>query len=173
MPLLADGLNSRHALRSWATLIRWLPPTSSMLSIHLLLGLPLTHFPSLGVHSDVILAHLGRLLLERIPYDACSVGTDPVILFKGLIIVINYSYRIHHGMRALRPTRNLVWQFNQYVSALLHSTHLYLVDMCWSRVVISWCGCTDHDTTLKFLWQTESVCGVLTSPEGGSDTTLG
>ena len=34
-----------------------------MLSLHLLLGLPLTRFPSLGVHSDVILAHLVLLIL--------------------------------------------------------------------------------------------------------------
>ena len=68
MPLLADGLhNSRHALGSWATLIYWLLPTSSMLSLHLLLGLPLTRFPSLGVHSDVILAHLVLLILATCP----------------------------------------------------------------------------------------------------------
>ena len=40
MPLLADGLhNLRHALRSWAVLIHWLPTASSMSSLHLLLGL--------------------------------------------------------------------------------------------------------------------------------------
>ena len=51
MPLLADGLhNSRHGLQSWATLIHWLPPTSSMLSLHPLLGLPVARLPSLGIH---------------------------------------------------------------------------------------------------------------------------
>ena len=60
MSLPADGLhNSRHALRFWATHIHWLLPTSSMLSLHFLLSLPLTSFPSLGVHSDVILAKPG------------------------------------------------------------------------------------------------------------------
>ena len=68
MPLLADGLhNSHHALRFWATLIHWLIPTSSMLSLHILLGLPLTRFPSLGVHSDVILAYLMLLTLATCP----------------------------------------------------------------------------------------------------------
>ena len=41
-------------------------PTSSMLSLHLLLGLHLTCFPSLGVHS-VILAHLVLLILATCP----------------------------------------------------------------------------------------------------------
>ena len=34
-----------------------------MLSLHLLLGLPRTRFLSLGVHSDVVLAHLVLLIL--------------------------------------------------------------------------------------------------------------
>ena len=38
-----------------------------MLSPHLLLALPLTRFPSLGVHSDVILAHLVLLILATCP----------------------------------------------------------------------------------------------------------
>ena len=63
-PLLVDGFhNSRHALRFWATLIHRLLPASSMLSLHLLLSLPLTRFPSLGVPSDAILAHLVLLIL--------------------------------------------------------------------------------------------------------------
>ena len=45
MPFLADDLhNSRHALRSWATLVRWLLPTSSMLFLHLPLGILLLIF---------------------------------------------------------------------------------------------------------------------------------
>ena len=68
MPLLADGLhNLRHALRSWAVLIHWLPTASSMSSLHLLLGLPLSRFPSLGVHSDVIFAHLVFFILATCP----------------------------------------------------------------------------------------------------------
>ena len=38
-----------------------------MLSLHLLLGLPLTLFPSLSVHSDVILAHLVLVILVTCP----------------------------------------------------------------------------------------------------------
>ena len=47
MPLLADGLhNSCRALQSWATLIQWLLPTSSIsLSLDLLSGFPLTCLP--------------------------------------------------------------------------------------------------------------------------------
>ena len=64
MPLLANCLhNSLHALRSSATLIHWVLPTSSILSLHLLLGLPVTHLPSPCVHSDVILPHLVSLIL--------------------------------------------------------------------------------------------------------------
>ena len=39
MTLLTVGIhNSRHALLSWATLIHWLLPTSSMFSLHLFFG---------------------------------------------------------------------------------------------------------------------------------------
>ena len=51
---MASTTRAMHALRSWATLIHWLLPTSSMLSLHLLLRLPLARLPSLGVHPDVI-----------------------------------------------------------------------------------------------------------------------
>ena len=51
--------------RSWATLIQWLPPISSTSSRHLLFGLSLPLFSSLGVHSVVILAHLMLFILAR------------------------------------------------------------------------------------------------------------
>ena len=103
MPLLADSLyNSRHALRLWATLIHWLLLTSSMLSLHLLLCLPLTRFPSLGVHSDVILAHLVLLILAACPahcpfmhYSLSIVSLTPVlhltISFRILSLFVMFS----------------------------------------------------------------------------------
>ena len=97
MPLLADGLqHSRHALRSWAALIHWLQPTSSMLSFHLLLGLLLTCFSSLGVHSDVILAHLVLLILATCPAHC------PLMQYT-LSIIIYRCFRsvlvLHRGIK--------------------------------------------------------------------------
>ena len=89
MPLLADGLhNSRHALRFWATLIHWLLPTSSILSLLLILGLPLTPFPSLGVHSDVILAQLVLLILATCPAD-CPVMHCTLSIISNRSHIIN------------------------------------------------------------------------------------
>ena len=67
MPLLADELHNSRQLRFWATLIHWLLPKSSMLIIHLILDLPPTRFPFVGVHSDVILFHLVLLILATCP----------------------------------------------------------------------------------------------------------
>ena len=78
MPLLADGLL----------------PTSSMLSLHLLLGLPLTRFPSLGIHSDVILAHLVLLILATCPAHCPLMHrTLSVISFTPVLHLI-ISFRI-------------------------------------------------------------------------------
>ena len=89
MPLLADGLhNLRHALRSWAVLIHWLPTASSMSSLHLLLGLPLSRFPSLGVHSDVIFAHLVFFILATCPAHC------PFMHFTFSIISITERQRV-------------------------------------------------------------------------------
>ena len=95
MPLLADGLhNSRHALRFWATLIHWLLPTSSMLSLHLLWVSLLLGFLLWGVHSDVILAHLVLLILATCPVHCPLMHhTLSIISFTPVLHLI-ISFRI-------------------------------------------------------------------------------
>ena len=110
MPLLADGLhNSCYALWSWATPIHWLPPTSSMLSLHLLLGLPLARLPSLGVHSDIILGHLVLLVLTicsahcplmhcTLPIISTTFVFDLITSFRILSLFVMFS----NGLSMLR-----------------------------------------------------------------------
>ena len=128
MPLLADGLlNSCHALWFWAALIHWLLPTSSMLSLHLLLGLPLTRFPSLGVHSNVILAHLVLLILATCParYPLMH-RTLPIISFTPVLHLI-ISFRI----------LSLFVMFNNNLHASLSHCKLLLLMFSWSPCLCS------------------------------------
>ena len=66
-----------------------------MSSLHLLLGLPLSRFPSLGVHSDVIFAHLVFFILVNKNIK------DRVVEYRGdssrvasLTIKINAKYHL-------------------------------------------------------------------------------
>ena len=93
-PLKTDGLhNSWHALRSWATLIHCLLPNSSMLSFHFLLSLPLTRSPSLGVHSDIILAHLVLLVLATCPAHCPLMHCTPSIISCTPVLDLINSFR--------------------------------------------------------------------------------
>ena len=103
MPLLADGLhNPPHALRSWAVLIHWLPTASSMSSLHLLLGLPLSRFPSLGVHSDVIFAHLVFFILAtcpaHCPFMHFTFDTLSLVMFTAAVENIFMRMNIETGI---------------------------------------------------------------------------
>ena len=117
MPLLADGLhNLRHALRSWAVLIHWLPTASSMSSLHLLLGLPLSRFPSLGVHSDVIFAHLVFFILATCPAHC------PFMHFTFSIISITPVFDLIISFLIL----SLLVMFNNVLSMLRWATASFL-----------------------------------------------
>ena len=123
-PLLADGLhNLRHALWFWATLIHWLLPTSSMLSLHLFLCLPLTRFPCLGVHSDVILAHLVLLIL----------ATCPVHSHAMLSII---SFAVFEALRAHG----------------VHENYINIIKETWIRKPHNKCHDNDHRGLKLFHW---------------------
>ena len=146
MPLLADGLhNLRHALRSWAVLIHWLPTASSMSSLHLLLGLPLSRFPSLGVHSDVIFAHLVFFILATCPAHC------PFMHFTFSIISITPVFDLIISFLIL----SLLVMFNNDLSMLRWATASFL-----SRCFVSTLKLNQN---LKFTVQSSHTCIVATS----------
>ena len=129
MPLLADGLhNLRHALRSWAVLIHWLPTASSMSSLHLLLGLPLSRFPSLGVHSDVIFAHLVFFILATCPAHC------PFMHFTFSIISITPVFDLIISFLIL----SLLVMFNNDLSMLRWATASFLSIFPYQTSIPNW-----------------------------------
>ena len=132
MPLLADGLhNLRHALRSWAVLIHWLPTASSMSSLHLLFGLPLSRFPSLGVHSDVIFAHLVFFILATCPAH-CSfmhftfsiISITPVFDLIISFLILSLLVMFNNDLSMLR------WATASFLSRCfvkVHKVHIYQI----------------------------------------------
>ena len=116
MPQLTDGL---HKMRSWATLVHWLP-TYLMLSLNPLLGLPLSRFPPLGVHADVILAHPVLFILATCPAHCPFMHcTFPIISFTtvlDLIIpfrILSFFMMFNNNLSMLRwaPARFFSWCF--------------------------------------------------------------
>ena len=66
-----------------------------MLSLYLLLGFPLTRFFSLGVHSDVILAHLVLFILATCPLSSHAPHSLYYIILYYIYIYILYCPKIH------------------------------------------------------------------------------
>ena len=144
MPLLADGLhNPRHALRSWAVLIHWLPTASSMSSLHLLLGLPLSRFPSLGVHSDVIFAHLVFFILATCPAHCPFMHFTFSIISITPVFDLIISFLIMCNEVARRRPRTVHVTCSYY-----HSGHNKLYHVPYN--IITW---VEFNTLLYMFWQ--------------------
>ena len=126
LPLLADGLhNLHHALRSWAILIHWLPTASSLSSVHLLLGLPLIRFPPLGVHSDVIFAHLVLFILAtcpaHCPFMPCTfsvISVTPVVDLIISFLILSLFVTFNNDLFMLR------WATASFLSGYFVKVHV-------------------------------------------------
>ena len=123
--MMADGLHNSRQCTSILSHCHPLTATNflDVFSPRLLLGLPLTHLPSLGVHSDVILAHLVQLILATCPAHCLLMHRTLSVISFTLVLDLFILFRILSLFVMFNNRSMLCWAPASFVPSLLRSHH--------------------------------------------------